>query len=53
MGLYSTAMHDFILRECEVGTRVAIGEDSEYVGFGAVFDLQYAEYLKVALLEGG
>lgn len=38
--LYSHQMHDFVLRELEVGTRVALGEDDEACGFGALFDLR-------------
>ncbi len=30
IALYGHGMHDFILRECEVGTRVAMAEDSEW-----------------------
>lgn len=44
-GLYGNGMHDFILTEMEVGTRVAMAQDSEDCGFGAIFDLQYQEYV--------
>jgi hypothetical protein len=46
IGLYGNGMHDFILRECEVGFRVAAVEDDEACGFGPVFDLQYQEYVE-------
>jgi hypothetical protein len=46
MGLYSHGMHDFILRECEVGTRVAMAEDDELNGMGPLLDLQYREYIQ-------
>jgi hypothetical protein len=36
-------MHEFVLRECEVGFRVAADEDSEAVGFGPLLDLQFAQ----------
>jgi hypothetical protein len=36
---YGSGMHDFILRELEVGTRVAMAEDDEACGFGPLFDL--------------
>jgi hypothetical protein len=39
-------MHDFIIREIEIGTRAAICEDSEACGYGALFDLSYAEYVR-------
>jgi len=44
MKLYSQGMHDFILRECEVGTRVALAEDDEACGFGPLFDLSVTMY---------
>jgi len=40
IGLYGHSMHDFIVRECEVGTRVAMAEDDESTGFGPLFDWQ-------------
>ena len=46
VGLYSSGMHDFVLREQEVGTRVAMAEDDEACGFGPLFDAQYMEYLR-------
>lgn len=30
-GLYGHGMHDFVLRELEIGTRAALAEDAEYV----------------------
>ncbi len=45
-GLFGSGMHDFILRELEVGERVTLAQDSEDVGFGALFDLQYEAYLR-------
>jgi hypothetical protein len=46
-------MHDFILRECELGSRAALAEDDEWCGFGPLFDLQYAEYIARDQSEGG
>ena len=43
-GLYSNGMHDFVLRELEIGRRAAAYEESEAVGWGALMDLDYAEY---------
>lgn len=45
-GLYGAGMHDFILRELEVGTRVAMAEDNEACGFGPLFDVQYMEWVQ-------
>jgi hypothetical protein len=45
-GLYTNGMHDFILDEMELGTRVAMALDNEACGFGALFDLQYDEYMR-------
>lgn len=45
-GLYGNGMHDFVMRELEVGWRVAAAEDDEACGFGPLFDLSYEEYLK-------
>jgi hypothetical protein len=39
-------MHDFVLRELEMGRRVAAAEDSETVGFGPMFDAEYREYVE-------
>lgn len=41
-GLYSSGMHDFVLREAEVGTRVAMAEDEDAC-MGADFRLYLAE----------
>jgi hypothetical protein len=38
MGLFGPGMHDFVIRELEVGFRVAAHEDSEACGFGPLFD---------------
>lgn len=45
-GVYGSGMHDFIVRECEVGTRVATAEDDELCGFGPLFALHYEMWLK-------
>ena len=45
-GLYTRAMHGFILDEMELGTRVAQALDDEALGFGPLFDLQYTEYMR-------
>jgi hypothetical protein len=37
-------MHDFVMRECEVGTRVAMFEDSESCGWSALDDLEYSSW---------
>lgn len=46
VGLYSHGMHDFVLTEAELGTRVAMALDNEACGFGALFDLSYEQYLR-------
>jgi len=46
VGLYGHGMHDFILRECEVGTRVACAEDDEACGFGPLFDARYLAWAR-------
>lgn len=43
---YSNAVHDFVIREIEVGRRVALAEDDEACGMGPLLDLQYAEYMR-------
>lgn len=45
LGLYGNGMHDFVLRELEVGFRVACAEDDEAIGMGPLFNLQYMIYL--------
>jgi hypothetical protein len=45
-GLYGHGMHDFILREIEIGARAAMYEDSEYCGSNALDDISYQEYLE-------
>jgi hypothetical protein len=49
IGLYGHGMHDFILDEAELGTRVAMALDNEACGFGALFDLSYEEYVRGAV----
>jgi hypothetical protein len=44
--IYGSGMHDFILRELEIGTRAAMAEDDEACGFGALFDLSFEMYLR-------
>jgi hypothetical protein len=44
-GLYSTGAHEFIIREAEMGTRVAHAEDDEQCGFGPLFDVLYQQYI--------
>lgn len=48
-GLYSNGMHDFVLRELEIGRRAAACEDSEACGWSALMDLDYAEYCTAQL----
>lgn len=45
MGLYGKGMHDFILRELEIGTRAAMVEDSERCGWSALDDLIFRAYM--------
>lgn len=45
MGLYGNGMHFFILMEMELGTRVAMAQDSEDCGWSALWDLSYELYL--------
>lgn len=42
--LYGQGMHDFVLRELELGTRAALCEDDEACGFGPLFDVQVARW---------
>lgn len=47
LGLYGSGMHDFILDELELGTRVAMGLDSENnAKMGVWVDLSYIEYVR-------
>lgn len=51
-GLYSNGMHDFILTEAELGTRVAYeisAADCDPMGW--FVDLLYREYLKTEIGE--
>lgn len=45
-GLYSSGMHDFVLREAEVGTRVAMAEDDEACGMGPFWDEHYRQFMR-------
>lgn len=45
IGLFGHGMHDFVLRELEIGTRAAACEDSERCGWSALDDLDYAAYV--------
>lgn len=44
-GVFGNGMHDFILRDMELGERVAMAQDDEDCGYGALFDLSYEQYL--------
>lgn len=46
VGLYGKGMHEFVLREAEVGKRVAAAEDNEACGWSAIDDLQYLAWCK-------
>lgn len=39
-------MHAFIVDEAELGRRVAYAFDDEALGYGALFDLEVAEYIQ-------
>jgi hypothetical protein len=45
-GLHHNGMHDWILLEAEMGTRVAHAQDNEDTGFGALFDLSYEQWCR-------
>ena len=45
-GLHHNGMHNFILDELELGTRVALAIDMESLGYGPLFDLQYEIYMR-------
>ena len=45
LALQHNGMHDFVLREAEVGYRAACAEDSEACGFGPLLDAMYLEYV--------
>lgn len=51
-GLYTNGMHDFILDEMELGTRVAQALDDEACGFGPLFNLSYKLYLEQEIADG-
>lgn len=44
IGIYGQGMHDFVIRELEIGQRAASCEDSEACGFGPLLDAMYLEY---------
>lgn len=46
IGLHHNGMHDYVLRELEIGTRAAMCEDSEQCGWNAINDLQYSEWCR-------
>lgn len=45
LGLYGSGMHDFVLREAEMGARVASAEDDEASGFGPLWDARFEAWL--------
>lgn len=45
-GLHHNGMHNFILDEMELGTRVARAIDMESLGYGPLFDLSYEIYMR-------
>jgi len=46
-GLHGHGMHDFILRELEIGFRAAAAEDTEwFTGLGVWVDISYMNYLR-------
>lgn len=49
-GLYGIGMHDFVIRELEIGSRAAAYEDSEACGWSALLDLSYAEYCRTEVV---
>lgn len=51
MGLYGNGMHDFVLRELEIGRRAASCEDSERGGWSALDDLSYDQYVERVVAE--
>ena len=45
-GLYGQGMHNFILRELEIGYRAAAAEDTEwFTGLGVWVDISYMNYM--------
>ena len=44
IALYGHGMHDFVLRELEIGKRATAAEDNEHCGWSALDDLDYAAY---------
>ena len=45
LGLYGSGMHDFVMRELEIGRRAATYEDLEACGWSALMDLSYEQYI--------
>lgn len=45
-GIYGPGMHDFVLRELEIGFRAAVYEDMEAAGFSALDDVALIESMK-------
>lgn len=44
-GLRGSGMHDWVVRELEVGRRVADAEDDEACGMGPLLDAHFVEYM--------
>ena len=44
--VYGPGMHDIVMRELEVGLRVALAEDDEACGFGPLFDASADAYFQ-------
>lgn len=44
-GLYSTGIHEYVLREIEIGPRAARCEEDEACGYGPLFDQLYESYV--------
>ena len=39
-------MHDLIMSECEVGWRVVMCQENEDIGWSALMDLSYAQWVE-------
>ena len=46
LGLYGSTMHEFILIELELGTRVAKAQDAEDCRMGVWVDISYLEWAR-------
>lgn len=47
LALYGNGMHEYVLRELEVGKRVALFQDSETnAGWSALDDLSFVTYMR-------